>query len=154
MKRMQRTIAIGVALGVALGARAARAALGEPEASIAADREALAANSRGTTAHAAYTVHEMERGGTAIREYVSPSGVVFAIAWNGLANPDLAPLLSSYAEEYREAAKQALHPRGRRSQRIASAHMVVDRWGHMRDLHGLAYAPALVPSGVAVDELR
>jgi hypothetical protein len=32
--------------------------------------------------------------------------------------------------------------------------VVVERWGHMRDLHGRAYLPALLPDGVTVDDLQ
>ncbi len=32
--------------------------------------------------------------------------------------------------------------------------VVVRTWGHMRSLHGLAYDPQLIPSGVAADELQ
>jgi len=154
MKQVRHTLVIGLALTASLVAPAARAALGEPESSITSDGERIAAQSRGVTAHAAYTVHELESGGTTIREYVSPVGVVFAIGWNGLSHPDLAPLLGSYAEEYREAAAEAPHAKGRRSQQIVSAHVVVDRWGHMRDLHGRAVAKDLVPEGVSLDEIR
>jgi hypothetical protein len=37
---------------------------------------------------------------------------------------------------------------------VAAAHVVVDRWGHMRDLHGRAWIPDLVPQGVTLDEIR
>jgi len=31
---------------------------------------------------------------------------------------------------------------------------VVETWGHMRAMRGRAYVPALVPAGVALDEIR
>lgn len=153
MKRTHRSLAPGLALVAALAASPARAALGEAEASIAGDREALAAVARGTTERGTCSVHELARGGTIIREYVSPQGVVFAVAWGGLANPDLRTLLGSYAAEYERAARAGA-VKGRRAQRIAAAHVVVDRWGHMRDWHGRAYVPDLVPEGVRLDEIR
>ncbi len=154
MKRMLRTLAPGLALAGALAAPPARAALGEAESSVSRDRQALAAVARGTTDRGAYTVHELERGGTTIREYVSPQGVVFAVTWGGLANPDLHTLLGSYAAEYEQAAGRRSPGKGRRAQRVVADHVVVDRWGHMRDLHGLAYVPDLVPQGVSLDEIR
>jgi hypothetical protein len=140
-------------VGLALAAPPARAALGEQEASVASDRRALAATASGTTERGAYRVHELQKGATTIREFVSADGVVFAIAWSGLANPDLGPLLGAYADEYRAAARETPR-RGRRAARVAGDRVVVDRWGHMRDLHGRAYLPALLPPGVTVDELR
>jgi hypothetical protein len=138
----------------ALAARPARAALGEPAASVAADRRALSAASRGTTDRGAYAVHELSAGGTAVREYAAPGGPVFAVAWEGLAAPDLALLLGGYAGEYQEQARREAGHRGQRAQRVAAAHVVVERWGHMRDRHGRAYLPALLPPGVTVDEIR
>ncbi len=154
MTRTSRTLAPALALVALLGAPAARAALGEPETSIADDGQALGAKSKGSVARAGYTVHELERDGTTIREYVSPQGVVFAVAWSGLAHPDLAPLLGGYADEYRQAASQAPTVKGRRFQKVAGPHVVVERWGHMRDRHGRAFAPDLVPQGVSLDEIR
>ncbi len=154
MKRMLRTLVPGLALAAALAPRPARAALGEPESSVSRDRQALAAVGRGTTQHDAYTVHELERAGTTIREYVSPQGIVFAVTWGGLANPDLRTLLGSYAAEYEQAAGRGTPARGRRAHRVVADHVVVDRWGHMRDVHGRAYVPDLVPQGVTLDEIR
>jgi hypothetical protein len=36
--------------------------------------------------------------GTTAREYVSPSGQVFAVSWQGQAMPDLGQLLGSWAD--------------------------------------------------------
>jgi hypothetical protein len=140
---------------LALGAAApARAALGEPASSIAEDRKALRAAARATVSRDGYSVEEMQSGGVTLREYVSPDGRVFAIAWDGLAHPDLKPLLGSYAGEYEAASAAAPRAPGRRSHRLRSDRLVVERWGHMRDRHGRAYAPALVPAGVELDAIR
>ncbi len=154
MKRTFHTLAAGLAVVGALVAAPARAALGEAEESVSRDRAALAAVARGTTQRGAYSVHELERGGTTILEYVSPQGVVFAVTWAGLANPDLHTLLGAYAAEYEQAADRAPRVKGKRSRRVVADHVVVDRWGHMRDLHGRAYVPGLVPEGVSLDEIR
>lgn len=154
MKRMLRTLAPVLAAVGVLAAPPARAALGEAEDSVSSDRAALTAVARGKTDRGAYTVHELERGATTIREYVSPQGIVFAVTWAGLANPDLRTLLGAYAAEYEQAAGQAPRVKGKRARRVAADHVVVDRWGHMRDVHGRAYAPGLVPEGVSLDEIR
>jgi hypothetical protein len=145
---------LGLALSVGLFAPSALATLGEPLGSIALDRQALSAAERGSTARTGYTVHELATQGTTVREYVSADGVVFAVAWSGLAHPSLEPLLGAYAADYQAASGQTARVRGRRAQRVAGARVVVEQWGHMRDLHGRAYAPALVPGGVSLDDLR
>jgi hypothetical protein len=96
----------------------------------------------------------MQKGGTTIREFVSADGIVFAVAWNGIAHPDLRPLLGAYHGEYRDEALDSPHVKGRRSRRVAAENVVVERWGHPRDLHGRAYLPALLPPGVEIDALR
>ncbi len=146
-------LALGVALLAAAGE--ARAALGEPVGSIATDRESLLAVRHATTTHTGYSIHEFASDGTMVREYVSPSGIVFGIAWNGLAHPDLRPLLGAYAGEYEAALQQAPRKPGpRRHETLQTGRVVVEKWGHMRNLQGRAYAPALIPPGVTADEIR
>ena len=89
-----------------------------------------------------------------MREYVSPSGVVFGIAWSGLVPPDLTQLLGSYAPEYQEALQQTPRQKGSRHLRVETPGVIVEKWGHMRNLQGRAYAPALIPPGVSVDEIK
>lgn len=145
---------LGAGLAIALAAPPAWAALGEREDSVGDDRRALAADERGTEERGAYRVHELRKGGTTIREFVSADGIVFAVAWEGIAHPDLRPLLGAYLDEYRAAARDARAVKGRRAKRVQGERVVVERWGHPRDLHGRAYLPALLPAGVTIDELR
>jgi hypothetical protein len=142
-------------LASALAAAApARASLGGTADSVEADRKALSAVRRATVARAGYTVQEVEAGATLVREYVSPAGVVFAVAWNGLAHPDLDTLLGSYAAAWREADQQVPRSPGRRWRAVRTARLVVEKWGHMRNLQGRAYDPALLPPGMDVDAIR
>jgi len=140
------------------GVRGARATLGESVDSIETDRKILAAakvtSKPISTVYANYTVYQLKYGGTSVREYASPSGIVFGIAWNGLVNPDLTQLLGSYTGEYQEALGRTVRKHGERHLRVESDHVVVERWGHMRNLKGRAYAPNLIPAGVNVDEIR
>jgi hypothetical protein len=43
---------------------------------------------------------------------------------------------------------------GRRHVTVKTDSVVVEKWGHMRNLQGRAYAPALIPKGVNVDEIK
>ncbi len=145
-------ILIGSALATA---PSARATLGEAADSVMVDRKALSATRNATTmTHANYTVQQIESDAVTVREYISSSGIVFGVAWNGLVFPDLTQLLGSYANEYQEAQRRAPRMHGQRSQQIKTDRIVVEKWGHMRNLQGRAYTPALIPQGVTVSEIK
>ena len=156
MRRRPYALLLGIGFLAATFATAqkAQATLGESADSVTSDQKSLSALRRATTIHNAYTVHEIATDSTTVREYVAPSGIVFGIAWNGLVYPDLTPLLGSYFSEYQEASRHTSRKPGRRSLQVKTDRVVVEKWGHMRNLQGRAYAPALVPPGVSVDEIR
>ncbi len=149
-----RFLALGLIAVAFAAAQPAQATLGKSVDSVTSDQKSLSAAWGAKTAHTGYTVQEIVSDSGRVREYISPSGVVFGIAWNGLIHPDLMPLLGSYAGEYREALRQAPRKPGRRFSRVKTNRLVVEKWGHMRNLQGRAYAPALIPPGVNVDEIR
>ena len=132
----------------------AQATLGEGADSITRDRHDLSAVRKATTNRANYTVQEVATAGTTIREYLNPAGVVFAVAWNGLVHPDLTTLLGSYASEYQSAKRQAPRKHGQKHLKVQASRVIVETWGHMRNLQGRAYLPALLPEGVNVDEIN
>jgi hypothetical protein len=135
-------------------AQPVHATLGESADSVMTDRKALSAVQAVTTTRNAYTVQEISSDSVAVREYMSPSGMVFGIAWNGLTHPDLTLLLGSYAGEYQKSVKQTPRKPGRRFSQIKTNRIVVEKWGHMRNLRGRAYVPSLIPPGVTVDEIK
>lgn len=130
------------------------ATLGDSADSIESDRNVLSADRHAAAVRNGYTVQEVDAGSTFVREYVSPSGVVFAIAWNGLIHPDLDQLLGSYIDDYRKAQQETPRTPGQRRLQLKTDRIVVEKWGHMRNLQGRAYDPALIPSGVSIDEIR
>jgi hypothetical protein len=156
MKRNLYALLFGLGLAAAFLAVAGRvqATLGESEDSVASDETTLAAAKHSTTAHNGYKVRELQSDSVAVREYITPAGVIFAIAWNGLIHPDLPPLLGSYNDEYQTALRHAPLEPGRRRLHIQTNQVVVEKWGHMRNLQGRAYVPALIPPGVSVDEIK
>ena len=141
-------------VGILSLARQAQATLGEGADSIIRDRKALSATQRSTTCRASYHIQEIASQATTIREYLTLSGVVFAIAWNGLVNPDLTTLLGSYAGEFEEAKRQSPPRPGQRQLTVRTNRVVVETGGHMRDLRGRAYLPALLPVGMSFDEIN
>jgi hypothetical protein len=135
-------------------AQRVQATLGESADSISSDGKVLSAMRSSMTVRNGYTVHEIESASTVMREYVSTSGVVFGIAWKGLVHPDLTQLLGSYAGEYEEALRQTPRIKGSRRLQVKTGGVVVEKWGHMRNLQGRAYVPSLIPPGVSVDEIK
>lgn len=146
-----RTLA---ALAVTAAAAPALAGLGEPASSVSSDQAALSASRRQVDVRATHRVEALVSEGRTVREYVSPSGVVFAVCWDGVSHPDLGTVLAAYAGPIRRAvAAQGAPPRGR-FRYVEAAGAVVETWGHMRAVHGRAWVPALVPPGVTVDDLQ
>jgi hypothetical protein len=145
---------LAIVAGILASSVPAQATLGAGVDSVATDRKALSAVKRATSSRASYSIQESASVATVVREYLTPSNVVFAVAWNGLVPPDLSVLLGTYATEYREAKRQLPRRHGQRRTRVKGASVIVETWGHMRDLHGRAYLPALVPSGVDIDEIQ
>jgi hypothetical protein len=133
----------------------ASASLGQDLASVQVDRARMKGSLHIVEA-AGHTVHEIRvPGGTRVREYVSPAGVVFAITWQGPFRPDLQQLLGTYFDEFREAARAARtkHP-GRAPLVIEKPELVVTLGGHMRAFFGRAYAPGLLPPTVAIRDIE
>ena len=153
-KRCALFLVLVLSIAIILTAQDTLAALGESVDSVESDRESLTAVRGAMTAHRDYTVHVIKTDSTVIREYVSPSGIVFAIAWNGLVHPDLTELLGSYAGEYQEALQQTPRKQGRRQLQVKTDRVVVQKWGHIRDMKGRAYAPDLIPPGVSIDAIK
>ena len=130
----------------------ASAELGGNLASVEADRAHMKAAARALAAQK-YTVQEIqEPNGTVIREYLSLSGKVFAVAWNGPQVPDLQQLFGSYFKSYQDAVRA--RPGGHGPVRVESADLVVHSGGHMRAFSGLAYVPQLTPADVSIGELN
>jgi hypothetical protein len=154
VKRRSSIMFIGLLAATLAAAQPLLAALGEPADSVAQDRKAMSAARGAATVHTDYTVQEVVSDSVTVREYISPAGIVFAIAWNGLTHPDLTPLLGSYAGEYAAAVRHTQRKPGRRHVQFKTDRIVVEKWGHMRNLQGRAYAADLIPPGVSIDEIK
>jgi uncharacterized protein DUF2844 len=130
----------------------ARAALGDTAASVSSDTARLKASLR-VVGGASYSVHELTTAeGTAVREYVTPAGSVFAVAWRGPFKPELRVLLGAYFDLYVSAPRSAGSTRTQLA--IDQPALMVRAGGHMRAFAGVAWVPALVPAGVSPGELQ
>ncbi len=91
--------------------------------------------------------------GFIIREFINPSGQVFAVAWKGPAHPDLSLLMGQYFDEVRVKNREP-HQARKPYLRRQTENVVITKWGHMSDLHGYAIIPSLTPPGVLEKEIH
>ena len=161
MKAFSSTLPVALALGAALLAgqalAPANAGLGDTVASVEADRVSMKGQLRARSG-VGYSVQEITAAsGTVVREYVSPSGVVFAVSWSGPAMPNLQQTLGTYFTQYQTSVKsqRALGVRsGHNHLEVRSPSLVVHAGGHMRQYFGLAYVPSLVPQNLSISDLH
>ncbi len=135
------------------------ATLGESASSVELDRVALQGMSTLKSIHqnkqSQFTVQEIKAATTTIREYVSPSNTIFAVAWNGLVHPPLNQIFGSYFSQYQEGRKQnPAIPGQRRSYVLHTDQLIVETWGHGRNLQGRAYLPELLPKGFPIHDIK
>lgn len=152
----RRNLAISLMFGLLTFPAPLFAALGGDSNSVQADQVHMQGSLRSTRAQS-YTVHEIQAAtGTTVREYVSSSGTVFAVAWKGPWPPDMRQLLGDYFEQYAGAVQSQgeAQNRGRRPLHIEQPGLVVHIGGHPRSFAGTAYLPDRIPEGVRAEELR
>jgi Protein of unknown function (DUF2844) len=146
---------MGIALLMLALPLPALAALGGDVASVHEDQARMKGTLKSTQA-AAYTVHEIKgAAGTVVREYVSPDGAVFGVAWQGPAMPNLQQILGSYFQTFSDAAQaQRAARRGRGPLYVQQPGLVVESTGHARTFAGRAYDPGKLPQGVTANDIR
>jgi hypothetical protein len=133
----------------------ASATLGGDLTSVDADQKQLQCVKRSTLVSGSYTTYELETQlGTVIREYVSPAGTVFGVAWAGPNLPDMRQILGSYYDQFEQAAsaRRQLHLRGPLA--VEEPGLVVYSGGHMRAYTGKAYLPKALPQGLQPEAIR
>jgi hypothetical protein len=143
------------ALFACLTAIPLHAALGDTVTSVQSDARQMKASVQVRQA-ANYSVHELQAtGGTTVREFVSPEGKVFAVAWEGPAPPDLQQLLGSYYQKAVEAVQASKSQRvGRHPVSVQQPDLVIQISGHQRSFSGRAYLPNMMPDAVSREQIR
>jgi hypothetical protein len=135
-----------------IGSLPAWAALGDDVSSVDSDLRVLGGERR-IISNPGYSLHQITaaNGGT-VKEFVSPTGKVFGVSWQGNSVPDLQQLLGSYMTEVQTAErKQTVR---RRSVLIQTDDLVFFNVGHLRSFQGHAYVPSLVPSNVTPEVVK
>ena len=155
--RPRTRIAVLAAISLAglAGGAPARASLGHAADSVEFDRAHMAARMTSTQA-ATHTVQvlSLPHGGGVVREFMSPGGVVFAVAWRGPGRPDLRQLLGEHfdtlqAESVIRAGRRLSVPLA-----VSRSDFVVHSGGHPGAFWGVAYLPQQLPAGVSVQDLQ
>lgn len=152
---MKRVLAIAGVLAIFASPWSLRASLGSDRASVETDRAKLQGQLQSTTSDA-FTVHEIQAAsGVKVREYVSPGGKVFAVAWRGPFHPDLRQVLGSYYEEYMKAAEsERANRHGHGPLLIEEPGLVMEISGHLRSFWGRAYVPQMLPANVRAEDIK
>ena len=156
------TWALAGALVLALSAPAF-AVLGDNAASVLTDQASM----KGTLTSVdkqTYVMHEITASsGAKVREYVTPGGAVFGVAWEGQFTPNFEQLLGPYYQQLQDALaqqKSAEQEGGRQVHArrgpvfVQTPGLVFAQSGHPRSLQGQAYIPQLVPQGVKASDIR
>ena len=127
--------------------------LGGNESSIQADQAQMRASLQ-VARRETYAVHELKTSsGHVVREYVSPSGTVFGIAWQGPSKPDMRQLLGTHFDEYMQAAEQ-MQRHGHGPLVVELPRLVVVSAGHIGAFSGRAYLPQMLPDEVSPEAIR
>ena len=145
---------IAVAVFLCTPSVPAFAGLGEHEGSIHADSVRMHAN-RSVVAMPQYSINDLvSTDGSRVRQYVSASGMVFAVSWNTLYKPDLSAVLGATFPAYATAAQEAArHPGIQRRFRHESLDFVVQSTSHLNVFSGFAFRRSMVPLGVSPERL-
>ena len=151
---MTRSFALAALLALACPPSAS-ASLGGTAASVDADRVHMEGALLRVTRADAYTVHELQSAaGTVVREFVSPGGTVFGVAWQGPWIPDMKQVLGDYFERYEAELRSRAGRRRRGPVSIETPGLVVQMSGHQRSFSGRVYVPQLIPQGVETASIR
>lgn len=133
----------------------ASASLGGDVTTVQSDQAKMQGSLR-TTSNNSYALHEIQTStGVAVKEYVSASGKVFAVTWQGPFHPDLRQLLGAYFDQFVQAEQaQRAQRRDRGPVLIQQPGLVVQVSGHLRAFLGKAYVPQMLPTGVHAEDIR
>jgi hypothetical protein len=138
--------ALAVLTGLATGA--AHAVLGERLAVAPAAAASQPTQRMQALAAGVQVVQTPTGDGGFIREYVSASGIVFAVSWNTHFKPRLEGLLGRFHADYAAAASQALKTPGiHREAVLRSSDLVVQSSVRLNHFVGRAVVPSLTPAG-------
>jgi len=149
-----RKTTLSVLLILVLAQIPAWAVLGQTEATVTSDQQRMKTEDR-VQAFASYKVHQLTTtNGPTVREYVSPQGLVFGVAWQGRFMPNMNQLLGTYVTNLQNATPAQTQIRHLRGLNVKTSDFVYSNFCHMQMCTGRAYVPAFVPSNVSAEVVR
>ena len=137
-----------------LSSQVAFAALGGDENSIKNELDTMHAK-RKITSHDRYALHEVNKNGLRVHQFMGSDGKVFALVWQGKKHPDFSLVMGAHLAEFQRAfaqAKQNRHGRGPIMIDVGDFHL--EMGGHAMAVHGRAWMTNQIPGGVDKNELR
>lgn len=146
-------IVLNVLILLMMGTAPAGAVLGEYESSVTLDQQAFEGQRR-EEVHTGYKLHIITAAdGTVVKEFVSPAGKVFGIAWQSPHMPNVTQLLGANMAVLEQAVE------GRKGRRggplvVQTPQLIFVSGGHTRFYIGRAYVPSLIPSNVPAELVR
>jgi len=155
MRRAIIPVAVAVVL-VAGRVAPLSASLGGDQTSVQSDRARMLGAMRQVVQSEGFALHEWQSGnGIVVREFLSPGGTVFGIAWQGPVHPDMRQLLGPHFERYQQEAARLLRSRrGHGPLTVDLGDLVVQSSGHARAFSGHAILTRMLPPGVAAEVVR
>jgi hypothetical protein len=144
---------IALLMLTALWIAPARASLGSDAASVVADADDLHGMVLPQTRGQFQIQQIVSDNGMQVREFLSSTGVVFAVTWQGPVMPNLRQLLGAQFPLYAAALAAQQRPGLHRAVRVATPELVVESDGHLRAYVGRSYLPAMIPAGVSIRDL-
>jgi len=156
--RGKRALLIAVLAGVASFAiceSSAQAALGGKIDSLQIEASALRGQLSSTASTSTYTTQVITLPtGTTVREYANAAGQVFAVSWSGPRPPDLSQLLGTHFSEFKASLQTASHSDLHRHVQVQTSQMRYVGGGRLNNMHGTAWLPAAMPTGVSPEDLQ
>jgi hypothetical protein len=152
---VRHELAVGIFLAAFAFCASASASLGGDMASVHDDQAKLQGTLQ-TTSKSSYDVHEIQgSSGVVVREYLSRSGAVFGVVWQGRTHPDLRQVLGASYDPYIQAVQaQRTQRHGHGPLLIQTPGLVVQTGGHMGALTGKAFIPQSLPAGVRPEDIQ
>ena len=131
------------------------AALGDTVASVQADQQKFQMRRQIRQAQN-HTVHMLTGdNGTVITEFVSATGTVFGVSWQGPMIPDLSQLLGAHFSTFQTQVLSESRIRARRRGAVVhNGNLIVESGGHPRDYRGRAYLSDQLPAGVTPEAIQ
>jgi Protein of unknown function (DUF2844) len=90
-----------------------------------------------------------------IRQYVAPTGQIYAVSWDGPAMPDIRALFGDWFGRYQQGATEAQSSAGGlHSSSVEGSDLMVQSSVRLREFTGRAWLPGALPAGVTSADIE